>query len=128
MTTYSSVVEVIEGFIPWGVKEIEMNKSLGRALKKSGFMNTVNVKGVDVVGSDYIIEGKKDLTERNHTLPKLKQQLSDYVEKYGLMMTVYVAIYGDAKVSLVNELKQYCYSSCNFLIPVVIIKGKVIKE
>ena len=128
MTTYSSVVEVIKGFIPWGIKETEMNESLGRALKKSGFSNTVNVRGVDVVGSDYIIEGKKNLIERNQVLPKLEYQIRRYVNDYGFMKDTYVVIYGDAKMSLVNELKQYCYSCCNFLIPVVIVKGKVIKE
>ena len=128
MTTYSSVVEVIKGFIPQGIKETEMNESLGRALKKSGFSNTVNVRGVDVVGSDYVIEGKKDLIERNHVLPKLEYQIRRYVNEYGFMKDTYVVIYGDAKMSLVNELKQYCYSCCNFLIPVVIVKGKVIKE
>lgn len=128
MTTYSSVVEVIKGFIPWGIKETEMNESLGRALKKSGFSNTVNVRGVDVVGSDYVIEGKKDLIERNHVLPKLEYQIRRYVNEYGFMKDTYVVIYGDAKMSLVNEFKQYCYCSCDCLVPIIVVKGKVIKE
>jgi hypothetical protein len=128
MATYSSVIEVIKGFIPWGVKETEMNESLGRALKKSGFSNTVNARGVDIVGSDYIIEGKKDLIERNHVLPKLEYQIRRYVDEYGFMKDTYIAIYGNAKMSLVDELKQYCYSSCDFLVPIIVVKGKVIKE
>ena len=118
--TSMSLIQTIKSSRPRGVNENAKNVSLTRILNKAGHVCACYARGADIRGNGYAIEAKLDLVERNHVLPKLKQQLSDLNSSTSLDTTVLTVIYGDAKRSLLNELVGCCSG--------VIVLGDVIED
>ena len=103
------------------------NKFLAGLLQDCGTfcrMNT-NGKGADIIGSDFVIEGKNDLLART-TLQRLLGQIANYVSCDNVRQ-VYIVIYGDAKQTLYRELKRCIadYSQTDVRVKVV---GKIVTD
>lgn len=98
--------EVVDKSRPRGKNEVEKTNSLTQSLKRGGYdVKASRGKKGDVLGKDFVIEGKSSLTSKS-VLDRLKGQIDGYVR--GGQRSIIVVIYGDAKKSLLDELRNFC--------------------
>jgi len=101
-----AVVQSREHFFPHSLNEDFKNRVLATRLRKAGVVCEANTsgKGADILGSDFVIEGKNALTSST-VLYTLKGQIDSNVQ--GGNRQIGVVIYGNASKRFLDELKSF---------------------
>ena len=73
-----TVEQVIDVSRPKGKDEVAKNDSLAKSIRRNGIDAVSSKRGADVVGSDFVVEGKESLVSKA-VLQRLKGQIDDYV-------------------------------------------------
>ena len=103
----ANIKRAIELSVPIGKLENDRSASLVDCLRSKDIDAHINYNsGPDIIGNDFIIEGKWDLLSKV-VLDRLIGQLNGYMNRYH--HRIFVVIYNDAKKSLLNELKDFCW-------------------
>ena len=118
--------EAVDKSRPQGQNEAEKSESLTRSLNRNGIAAEASRgKNGDVLGRDFVIEGKSSLTSKS-VLDRLKGQIDGYVRNG--QRNIVVVVYGDAKKSLLSELKSFCGRYWADARVNVKVKGNVVED
>ena len=102
----ANIKRAIELSVPIGKLENDRSASLVDCLKSKDIDAHINYNsGPDIIGNDFIIEGKWDLLGRS-TLNSLIGQINGYVQRY--QQRIFVVVCNDAKYPLLVELVDFC--------------------
>ena len=108
----SKVENIIRSSIVVGRNEVEKSESLARTLRRKGIDAEVHNQGVDIVGVGWQAECKWELCAVND-LYRLEGQINCYYDG----TRTFVVVFGDAKKSMLGNLRDYCnrYRNVNII-------------
>ena len=102
------VLELIKQHYSRVGSEARRNELLASKLRECGLTVGANREGIDLVGSDFVIECKVRLTTQQQ-LYSIKGQLDSYMKLHA-GKRLGVVIYREYNGKLLDELRRYCAS------------------